>query len=212
MQGILETLTNFWLTWGPWIGTLLIPTIIVGLTVSPKTQKAAHWVQKIWDVLKTVLDYVSVLSHKDKPGTFQMPFKLGDKLKSNTDVVLMLVLCGALVSSQASCGGWWDKNKEDIKQTAIDCTIDSVRTSASNLVPGIYGILTGGTSNWKDQISMFSKEFGRDAAACAVQAALQRLRDPIMSEPEEDPAAVAKAAAEKADAFIKEQGWTYSDK
>jgi len=208
---------EFWQTWGPWIGTALIPTIIVGLSVSPKTVDAAGYVQKAWDIIKMILDALSVVSHKDKPGTFQLPFKMNALVakKEPTDgappagPVLVLIFVVGSSYSQTGCS-WWKTESTNVKRTVIDCSVASVQENASHLVPAIIGILSGGAVNWKDQVKVFVKEFGRDATACALQAATQRLNDPVQSEPEEDPYTTRQRAINRSDLFRSEQGWTFA--
>lgn len=211
----------FWQTWGPFISTSLIPTIIVGLSVSPKTSEASGVVQKVWNTVKHVLDFLSVATHKDKPGTFQLPFKLNAVVAKKDDgegppsppaaTTTALLLIFAFSVPQSGCA--WLKNAgTEAKSTAIDCSISSVQENAQALVPAVIGILTGGSVNWKDQVKLFVKGFGRDATACAMQTALKRLNDPVASEPVvEDPEAVRAESAKRADQFIDEQRWDFAD-
>lgn len=74
-MSILENIRDFWANYGEWMTLALIPTIVAGLTISPKTAPAAGWVTKIWDGVKIVMGFLSVLTHKDQAGTFKLPLK-----------------------------------------------------------------------------------------------------------------------------------------
>ena len=209
MESIWSNFAEFWETWGPFIGTALIPTIIMGLSVSPKTAEAKHWAEKIWNLVKQALDFLSVATPKDKPGTFQLPFKAGVLLKKkDAPPVLILIFALSIPMHQSGCA-WLKQSGSTAKDVAIDCSVESVKDNARALVPAIIGIITGGAVNWKDQVKVFVKEFGRDATACAMQAALQRLNDPVASEPNEDPEATRIEATKRADEYIIENRWGY---
>lgn len=219
MSTIWETFAEFWQAWGPFIGTALIPTIIVGLSVSPKTAEAKGVIEKVWNILKQVLDFLSVATHKDKDGTFQLPFKLDSVRKKEEDsdgppspptgpILPVVMLAIFLTLPQAGCA-WLKTTGHEAKDTAIDCTVSSVQDNARALVPAVIGILTGGAVNWKDQVKTFVKGFGRDATACAMQVALQRLNDPIASEPNDDPEAVRVDSVKRASQFLDEQNWNF---
>jgi len=210
MYTLWEKFAEFWQVWGPFIGTSLIPTLIVGLSVSPATAEAKNNVEKVWNVVKKVLDFLSVATHKDKPGTFQLPLKLGVLAKKKeVPPALLLILALSIPATQSGCS-WLKGTGQEMKSTAIDCSVQAAQDGARNLVPAIIGILTGGSVNWKDQVQVFVKEFGRDATACAVQTALRRLNDPVESEPDEDPQAMREAAAKRAGDLVKGSGWVYA--
>ncbi len=81
MNTVLEHVSAFWATYGEWMTVAMIPTVIAGLTISPKTKPATTWVTKSWDVVKMIMGFLSVLTHKDQPGTFQLPLKAGKAIK-----------------------------------------------------------------------------------------------------------------------------------
>jgi hypothetical protein len=214
MYTLWENFAAFWEVWGPFIATSLIPTIITGLSVSAKTAEAKNAVEKIWNSVKQALDFLSVATHKDKEGTFQAPFKLGvlaKKMAAKKDEVPPALLIFFALSVPATHNGcsWLKQTGSEAKNTAIDCSVESVKDGARSLVPAIVGILMGGAGNWRDQVEVFTEKFGRDATACALQTALQRLNDPIASEPDEDPEASRREAAVKAGMLIDEQRWSY---
>lgn len=209
MNTFWQKFAGFWEAWGPVIGTAIIPTIIVGLSASPKTAAAKNLVEKIWNLVKVAMDFLSVATHKDKEGTFQLPFKLGTVIKKKeVPPVLIVIFALSLAAPQSGCS-WLKGEGSKAKAAAIDCSTDALQDGARNLVPAIVGMLAGGAINWKDQVKVFVKEFGRDATACAMQAAMQRLNDPIASEAEEDPEVIRAESVKRADEIVIEQGWVY---
>ena len=92
MMTVLEHINAFWAAYGEWITVALIPTIVAGLTISPSTKEAAGWVQKIWNGIKTVMNFLSVLTHKDQAGTFQLPLKLGKVLPKKKEESVEVVV------------------------------------------------------------------------------------------------------------------------
>lgn len=61
-----QLLVDFWHQASPWILTGLLPSVLVGLTKSPKTSG-------IGKAISGLLQVVSVLTHKDHAGTFKLP-------------------------------------------------------------------------------------------------------------------------------------------
>lgn len=211
LNTFLTNFAAFWETYGAYIGAALIPTIITGLSLSPKTEKAGPLVQKIWDGIKMAMNFLSVLTHKDKPGTFQLPMKAGALLPKKPGdgggaVALALVL---LVSSQASCS-WWQKNGGDVKKAAISCAKESVQSSAGGLMNTMVGILTGASEDsWRKQTASLAKSFGQDAVACATRLAMEKITNPVQSEP--DPEVLKATATARARALEVENGWAFTE-
>lgn len=208
MSTAWENFTWFWENYGPWIGAALIPAIITGLTISAKTAPAVGVVEKIWNTVKTVMNALSVLTHKNVDGTFQLPIVSVIK-KDDAGPAAGLILIILLSSTQVSCA-WFSGSKERAK-AAFDCTKESIQHRASNLLPAMVGILTGGTETWKDQAKELGHKFGDDAAGCAVKAALMKIEAPIQSESNIDPDELKKASLARGRALILEQGWKYSE-
>ncbi len=229
MSTIWENFAAFWASYGPWIGAAIIPTIITGLTMSPKTAKAGPWVQKVWDGIKMVMDFLSVLTHKDKPGTFQLPLKadkviekVNDKIEEKKEEkkeeeekktgggtgVLVFVFV-AILGSQQGCA-WWSKNGGDVKEAAFNCAVEAAQDKARPLVLTMVGVLTGASDDtWKKQTKVLAKEFGKDAVACATRTALERITNPVQSE--EDPELMKATAMARARVLEIEEGWKYAE-
>lgn len=208
MNALWEKFSEFWAAWGPWISVSLIPTIIVGLSVDPRTANAKNAVERAWIVLKQILDFLSVAKPKNRPGTFQLPLKLGAIVAKKDGTALVLLFAIGASGSLTGCA-WLTSTGKEAKRVAIDCSIAAVQDHARALVPTLIGILTGGAVNWKDQVKVFAKEFGRDATACALTAALQRLNEPIAAEPLVNQMEENAAGAQRAAAFIDAEGWEY---
>ncbi len=232
MSSAISAFQDFWATWGAWISLALIPTIITGLSLSPKTRDVATSMQKVWDGIKKMLDLLSLATHKDSPGTFKLPLKRSplppDKAvepeQSTPDdpnppqpppPPAMLTLLIALSVSSTGCSWLRGDTATKIKEDIIDCTIAAVESGSRNLLATVLSILTGGSPNWKDQLEAFTKEFGRDAVGCALVLASQELMKavPLTSEGKE-PDMVTKTAQEgvvKASSYINEKKWTFAE-
>jgi hypothetical protein len=175
MTTVMEHLSAFWLSYGSWIGVALIPTIISGLTISPKTADGAPIVQKVWDMIKMVMSVLSILTHKDQPGTFQAPLKMGRLVKKAPPTTLAaVVLLFAFSSSQVNCA-WWDKHGQQVEDVAINCGTTAIHDAAMHLLPAVLAIVSGGSINWNEQLNAFAKQFGQDSVACALEFASNKL-------------------------------------
>jgi hypothetical protein len=206
----MQSFRTFWATWGPWICLSLIPTIITGLSVSPKTAKAVPIIQKVWDALKSFLDMFSVATFKDKAGTFQLPLKLGKLFtKNNTPPTVGLILIMALTLPQTGCCKLFGMC-DGTDQALVDCASQAALTNAPQLLPIVKGILTGQSEGWMGKIWDLIKEFGRDAVACAMQQVGQDLLAsvPPGGEPTPDQA-TALEGANRARQFSAEQKWQF---
>ncbi len=179
---------EFMKTWGPWITTALIPTLIVGLSQSPKTQGAVAW-------LKYVLQFLSFVTPKDVPGTFKLPLtpasqhpatlptkeeykmtvakmnspKATEKASGGTPPTAMVVLLIGLLGSQLGLNGcsWVTSIGKGSKDGVVNCGVEAVMSNAANLITTVRAILTGGAVNWQEQLDAL-KAMGEDALACAL--------------------------------------------
>lgn len=81
----METYANsayaLYKVWAPWILTSLVPSLIVGLSQSPKTKGAST-------LLKRALGLLSVVTHKDSAGTFKLPFTPDTMINSLSDAAV----------------------------------------------------------------------------------------------------------------------------
>lgn len=179
---------EFMKTWGPWITTALIPTLIVGLSKSPKTQGVVAW-------LKYVLQFLSFLTPRDAPGTFKLPLKPATPLPSELPTkeeyklsvaranapkdtektvsgppptAMVLLLAGLLGLSPVLNGcSWVTSIGKGSKEGVINCSVESVMSGAANLIATVRAIVTGGAVNWSEQLDAL-KAMGEDALACAL--------------------------------------------
>ena len=121
-----------------------------------------------------------------------------------------LLLCVFMVSG---CASWWRSDTvQHIRRDAIDCTVEAVKANAAQLLPAMAAILTGSASNWRDQVGAFAKEFGVDAAACALQHAAIDLQQTVAPTgatptPENDEAFIGLTRART---YIGEQHWAFT--
>lgn len=124
---------------------------------------------------------------------------------------LTMVLVGgsiviALTSAAMSCA--WIHNhpavEADIK-TAIDCSVQAVRSEGVNLLPAVMAILAGAPADWEAELNAL-KVLGEDALACDLQqiaqqatdASLKASRPPSKGDCRTNPGACATAANPKA--------------
>lgn len=222
MQELLDSIRTFWATWGSWIALSLIPTIITGLAVSPRTRPAVSWVQKIWDGIKQFLSVFSITTFKNEPGTFQLPLKLNKLAKSDGEDrmvpppasrgpgVLMVVLAVS-VGSQTACSSL-SRTGEKVKDVAVDCATEVVKTNVEQLWPVVQAVLVGAAPDWRKMLVGLMKEFGRDAVACALRETTIIFQSKVSAagqEPSPDSQA-AMSGLTKARTFIDEQKWFYA--
>ena len=116
---MLTAIWNFWTTWSPWIGASLIPSIITGLALAPKLAADASFVQTIWDWVKKAMEVLSVVTHKDQPGTFKMPLKLG-KLLTKKTVPPAAILLLAIGLGTHGCS-WLSSETKKAGTGLLDC-------------------------------------------------------------------------------------------
>jgi hypothetical protein len=120
------------------------------------------------------------------------------------------LLCVLMISG---CASWWrSETVKNIRRDAIDCTVEAVKANAAQLLPAMVAILTGSASNWRDQVGAFAKEFGVDAAACALQhaaIALQQTVAPTGAAPTPENEG-SFAGLTKARTYIDEQHWVFT--
>lgn len=171
MSTFITGLSKFWASWGPWITVSLIPTIIAGLSVSPKTAPEAAWVQKAWNWVKQLLSMLSVATFKDQPGTFQLPLKMGKVLKKGGGPATMLLFF--FISSQMNCA-WFKSEAKTGGTIAVDCSVSSVKSVVPQLIGTVEAIFSGNAQNMLQQIEALAKQFGSDAVACAAQEVEQK--------------------------------------
>jgi hypothetical protein len=187
-------------------------------------------VQKVWDLIKQVLAFLSVATFKDQPGTFQLPVVGGLKMTKQLRMAkkpvtpnsgnlggpgLALVICFALI--QNACCAWTGTCKTvpgQIATDVIDCGKDSIKAEVAHLLPTVVAILTGGAPDWSSQLDAL-KIMGFEALSCAIAAAAQDLQN-LMAAP--GPSGVlsstsTKAASDKhkADTWLKTYKVTFSN-
>lgn len=168
--------------WLP-IALAVLPTLIVGLSSSPKTRGVA-------DILKYVLQFLSIVTPKDTAGTFKMPLtapaklppKKEDKTSSTGPIggaaaALLLVVFSLssgtpLAVTGCATGGSF---VQDSKDGIVHCGIEAIASDSANLISTVYAILTGGAVNWSQQLDAL-KSLGEDALSCALMVVGQRLQ------------------------------------
>lgn len=187
MSDFLSSLAAWWTTWGPWIGAALIPTIITGLSLAPKLAPEATWVQKIWDVVKQIMGFLSVATPKDAPGTFKLPFK-GTKKASTTAAVLILVFMSSTVNT--SCA-WFKSEAKVVENGLIDCAQAEKQQIEANgsilmelvtIAMQIYKAIEGGQDALEQEAISLGKQYGEPIVACVVDKLKAPNGKPMASE------------------------------
>lgn len=178
MQNVMKALSHFWAVFGPWITVSLIPTIITGLSLSPKTAPEAAALQKAWDAVKKFLSFFSVATHKDEPGTFKPPLNLGSLIKKKMPpagpaggCAAALLLIVFSMHTSACNAQWWKSTGTAVGHAAADCTKSSIQAELPNLIPTVLTILAK-PADWEKQLLALTKQFGQDELACAVKDAM----------------------------------------
>ena len=231
----MDKFREFWTAWGPWISILLIPSLITGLSLYPKTKPIGNILSIIWNNVKKVLSALSITTFKDQSGTFQMPLKLGSiyrmmkpkkkctcgpnegctkscdrKTSSGAGGCAALLILSLSFSSQGC--SWLKSTGTAVKDVAFDCSIQSIKTGAIQLVPAVIAILAGRAGNWKDQLSSFGKGIGQDILACAIREATKELLAKVSasgSSSVSPDTILALKGVTKGRVYVKEMGWKY---
>jgi hypothetical protein len=196
-------MSTFLATYWPWIMTALIPTLITGLSLSPKTAPEAAWLQKAWDYLKKFMNVFSVATHKDESGTFKLPLHLGKLLKKKMVPPAVLIILGIGVHHGCATMSAGLKKAGSI---AADCTIQAVKDQEKDLVP-VLAAAAEGTSLATIATSL-AGAFTEDAMACAAKDAKTLLASKLAAgaAPGSSATNVNKLAK-----LIADRKWTYKE-
>jgi hypothetical protein len=210
---IWEKFSAFWAVYGPWVATSLIPTLITGLTLSPKTAGAASWIEKIWAKVKTVLNMLSLATHKDQAGTFQLPLKIGKVLKKDVGpaAILVIAILTSTITVNTGCS-WLKSEGKAVGSVVYDCSKKAVMDKIEDLWPTVLVILGSGAANWEMQLLALAKEFGEEALACVVEYAAGKLEGAATVSNMDDPENPYVPALTKARQYQLAHHWTYADK
>lgn len=162
MTTVWDHINSIWITYGSWIGLSLIPSIIAGLSVSPRTAEGAVIVQRIWDIVKYLMSVFSVATFKDEPGTFQLPLKLG-KVKDKISVISTMLFF--LILGSLGCA-WFVKDAKTVGNVVLHCSGQEVTEKSGELIQVI--LAAAGTSSLEEIIEALVEKFSLDVAGCAV--------------------------------------------
>jgi hypothetical protein len=213
MTTIWAALVWFWTNYHTWIILTFLPSIIAGFSISPKTLPEANFLTKVWNFLKKVCDFLSIVNHKDVGGTIKPPFTLSvwrvGRSKKTTAVTAALLsvflLCG-------SCAVWRDLCGDGkVVADLIDCTTQGVLSYGPGLLPIIKAALTGESGKVLERsLGALAKEFGKDVFACTLQQAGQDLLAsvPVGGETQ-PPQSVALEGANRARKYIAEHNYQF---
>lgn len=188
--------------WAPLL-TLLFSSVVTGLTNESKEPGAARWA-------KAALNFFSFLTHKDVPGTFQLPLGMarpkkvveaesppqegGEPKKPQGAVPTAIgLLVVGLLNFAAGCAGWTKADTAAALRGVLDCTVGPLLQSTTAVLPLVEGALKG--ENWKKELEGLGFAYGANAITCATKHVAAGLGLPTTAAP--SPAALkAKANAE----------------
>lgn len=216
---MIASVLKFLHDYGPWLTASVIPSLIVGLSKSPKTRKATDW-------LKYLLQFISILTPSDAPGTMKAPFIAKSKLPPKApkappvppSVASLLILISFLGMSVIGSGcAWLSSTGGRNKDAVINCGVETVMGNAANLIATVRTIVTGGAVNWQEQLDAL-KGMGEEALACAMHSVgddLQRNAlpptDALGDSPDKQKMrAVSSQGSKKALSYMQKQGWKTS--
>lgn len=217
----MDTLREFWADWGPWIMVSLIPTIISGLSVSPRTEGAAAWFKK-------AMGFLSAATFKDVPGTFKIPLTPAKTTKDVTPMdqpndtsgdsgisrgTTLLVLVLLAVSPLFTGCAWFGSSTEKTKQIMIDCTTQAVASKAPHLLPIVTSIVKSEGLDWKRLLEALAKELSQDVVACTLQQVAIDLQAQVpASGPEGSPETKKTLEGmQRARTYIDERNWQFKE-
>jgi hypothetical protein len=195
MEHVLQLLPTIWHAFQaitPWLVVSLIPSLIVGLTPYPKAAEAVA-------VLKTILNFLSVLTHSDSPGTFKAPFTMSppptgmppDATSGPTTgaaspvasmgppvaagAALAVLFAMAMIPGCGASAAQW-------KATGIDEAKCAAPAIAGALLDGLIDLLDDASANESPDYQkigeQLAQKYGPRTALCAVRVAWQHLGDP----------------------------------
>jgi hypothetical protein len=180
--------TAAWIIWlkANWYWLLvgvLIPSILTGLSKFP-----GPTTNKVIAILQMIVDILGITTHKNSPNTFKLPFtrskppgwvKPEKPAKPPLAPVAMLLLVPVLAVTLGSCcvfRGDCKSKPGQIATLVVDCTIEAVKTLATEMLPAVIAIITSGGKNWSEMLDLL-KGAGFDALACSLQQAGQEVQN-----------------------------------
>lgn len=90
-------------------------------------------------------------------------------------LLLIPVLCLTLSSCCVFRGDCKSKPGQ-IATMVVDCTVEAVKSAATELLPAVIAIITSGGTNWSGMLDLL-KGAGFDALACSLQQAGQEVQN-----------------------------------
>lgn len=100
---------------------IAVPSLITALSKDPITTPAATSLGALWNKVKHVLDFLSILSWKNVPNaTLQLPLKLGRGKRGASAVLVMILALSMGAQTTAGCS-WWSKAVAPVVTDVINC-------------------------------------------------------------------------------------------
>jgi hypothetical protein len=189
--------------WAP-LALLVLPSLLVGLTDQSKAPGVARWA-------KAALNFFSILTHRDAPGTLQLPLGLS-RLKASSGGAApstnlsvprvpgpLLVLLLGMLTLSASCANWTKADTQGLLKGVIDCTVGPLFSATESALPLVTDAIKGNTEDWKKKLETIGIGYGTNAVACAVKRVYASLNLPAALTPD------ALAAKARAESYLKEK-------
>lgn len=97
-------------------------------------------------------------------------------MRNRSWLLIPLLIFTLTLSSCCVFRGDCTSKPGQIATLVVDCTIEAVKTAATDLLPAVIAIITSGGSNWAGMLDLL-KGAGFDALACSLQQAGQEVQN-----------------------------------
>lgn len=148
LVSILSILGHLAVTYLPWVQAALIPTIIVGLSLTPKTEGAVPVLQKIGNYIKQFLYILSVSGYKDENRGLKVPLyhythvRTAPKSSGGPGCAALVLVLAASLMSVSGCSCWTQQQKMNtpacvIARQVVSCTGNAVMSGMGQVAVDI---------------------------------------------------------------------------
>lgn len=153
----------------PYLIAVAIPSLIAGLSASPKTGGIVAF-------LKSASRFLGVLTHADEPGTLKAPLGLGaiwKAFKAAAKGAAPLALVLILVASATGCASydaWLAKHPKSAG--VLDCGKDWIVATLPTVLSDVTSALSGSSPDWV-ALGKLEVQDGIAAVKCAALKLMQ---------------------------------------
>lgn len=121
----------------------------------------------------------------------------------NAALLVMIAIAGTIATASLAFAPACGPKTDVAEQTFVDCLKADVKDAAAQLLPTVESVLSSGVVNWQQQLEALAVVGGKDALACAVQAAEAAFLSKIGA------VGGREHSAELARKFIADHHWTF---